>query len=56
MLAKINDDRQKIEQVGIKIPENGKIESFPVRPNSHDHQLFKCLPLDFAWKCKGSSF
>lgn len=51
MKARILEDRKRIEEAGIEVPENGKIESLSVRPYSHEHQFFKCHPVKFAWKC-----
>jgi hypothetical protein len=37
--------RKELEDLGIVIPENGNIQSYPTRPKVHKHHLFKCDPI-----------
>ncbi len=44
--------------MGIEMPENPdeKIKSYKAKSDVHTHPLFKCKPISFAWRCKGSQY
>ena len=43
--------------MGVEFPsDQNPIQSYPAKNDVHSHPLFKCKPISFAWRCKGSQY